>query len=356
MNSNLRLIVLDNFKEVGDQVNKYLQSIFNTSESFIIPIDEVRFDNGEGKIVIKDTIREKDVFILSDLNNYSCTYKMYDLVNHKSPDDHFQDLKRVIYAIKGEAENIHVVTPLLYQARQNKRQSRESLDCALGLQDLANLNVKNIVTFDVHDIGMQNAIPLNSLENFYPTSTILQEFIKNEKFDLNNILIVSPDTGAVDRAKAYADIFRCNVGMFYKSRDLTKVVNGKNPIIEHKYIGEDVKGKTIIVVDDIISSGETMIDVASALKKLGADKVYLISTFALFTKGSNKFEDAYSNGLFEKVYSTNLTYVNEDVTNKDWFVKVDCSSQITKVIEYLHKKLSLTDLIDDWKNITKNIK
>ena len=356
MKDNLRLIVLDNFKDVGNKVNKHLQNIYNTNKSFIIPIDEVRFDNGEGKVVINDTIREKDVYILSDIGNYSCTYKMYDFVNHKSPDDHFQDLKRVIYAIKGEAENIHVVTPLVYQARQNKRQSRESLDCALGLQDLAKLNVKNIVAFDVHDKGMQNAIPLNSLENFYPTSTILQEFIKNEKIDLNNVLIISPDTGAVDRAKAYADIFRCNVGMFYKSRDLTKVVNGKNPIMEHKYIGEDVNKKIAIVIDDIISSGETMLDVATSLKKLGASKVYLISTFALFTKGIDKFDKAYKEKLFEKVYSTNLTYVSDEITNKNWFVKVDCSSQIAKIIEHLHDKLSLTDLLDDWKSICKEIK
>lgn len=355
MKDNLRLIVLDNFKDVGEKVNKHLQQIYNTKKSFIIPIDEVRFENGEGKIVIKDSIREKDVYILSDMGNYSCTYKMYDFINHKSPDDHFQDLKRVIYAIKGEAENIHVVTPLLYHSRQNKRQSRESLDCAVGLQDLVNLNVKNIVAFDVHDKGMQNAIPLNSLENFYPTSTILQEFIKNEKIDLDNVLIISPDTGAVDRAKTYADIFRCNVGMFYKSRDLTKVINGKNPIKEHKYIGENVKGKTVIVIDDIISSGETMLDVCASLKNLEASKVYLVSTFALFTKGIDKFEKAYKEKLFDKIYSTNLTYINNETNSKEWFVKVDCSSQIAKIIEYLHKKLSLTDLLDDWKHTVTNI-
>jgi len=355
MNNNLRLIVLSNFSEVGKKIDEYLQKSYGTSESFIVPVEEIRFNNGEGKILIKDSIRNKDVFILSDVGNYSCTYKMFGFENHKSADDHFQDIKRVIYAIKGQAEHIHVITPLLYESRQHRRKGRESLDCALGLQDLAKLDVKDIVTFDAHDVGMQNAVPLTSFENFYPTMTILNNFIKNEDIDLNNMLIVAPDTGAADRARLYADIFSTNVGMFYKRRDLTKVVNGKNPIIEHKYIGEDVKGKNIIVVDDMIASGDSMIDVAKSLKTLGANKVYLTATFSLFTNGINNFKKAYNEGLFDRVYSTNLSYVNEEISNEKWFVKVDCSKQIAKIIEHLNKKLPLAELLDDRKKITKNI-
>jgi len=353
MDNNLRLIVLSNFSEVGKKVDEYLQDFYGTNKSFIVPIEEVRFNNGEGKIVIKDSIRDKDVFILSDVGNYSCTYKMFGFENHKSADDHFQDLKRVIYAIKGQAEHIHVITPLLYESRQHRRKGRESLDCALGLQDLAKLNVKDIVTFDAHDVGMQNAVPLTSFENFYPTMTILNNFIKNEDIDLDNMLIVSPDTGAVDRARTYADILSTNVGMFYKRRDLTKVVNGKNPIIEHKYIGEDVKGKNIIVVDDMIASGDSMIDVAKSLKNLGANKVYLTATFSLFTNGISNFKNAYEEGLFDRVYSTNLSYVNKELDNEKWFVKVDFSKQIAKIIEHLNKKLPLSQILDDRRKITK---
>lgn len=355
MNNNLCLIVLSNFSEVGTKIDDHLKKLYNNQESFIVPIDEVRFNNGEGKIVIKESIRDKDIFILSDVGNYECSYKMFGFENHKSPDDHFQDIKRVIYAIKGQAEHIHVITPLLYESRQHRRKGRESLDCALGLQDLANLNVKNIITFDAHDAGMQNAIPLTSFENFYPTMTILDNFVKNEEIDLNNMLIVAPDTGAADRARLYADIFSTNVGMFYKRRDLTKVINGKNPILEHKYIGEDVKGKNIIVVDDMIASGESMLDVSKSLKELGANKVFLISTFSLFTNGISNFKKAYKEGAFDRVYSTNLSYVNKELDNEEWFVKVDCSKQIAKIIEHLNKKLPLTELLNDRKKITKNI-
>lgn len=354
--NNLRLIVLSNFNEMGIKVNEHLQKFYECNKNFIVPIEEVRFSNGEGKVVINDSIREKDVYILSDVGNYSCTYNMFGFENHKSADDHFQDIKRVIYAIKGQAEHIHVITPLLYESRQHRRKGRESLDCALGLKDLANLNVKDIVTFDAHDVGMQNAVPLTSFENFYPTMTILNTFITNEDIDLNNLLIVSPDIGAVARARSYAEIFSTNVGMFYKRRDLTKVINGKNPIVEHKYIGEEVKDKNIIVVDDMIASGDSMIEVAKSLKDLGANKIYLIATFSMFTNGIDNFKKAYSEGLFEKVYSTNLSYVKEEYNKEKWFVKVDCSKQIAKIIEHLNKKLPLTELLDDRKKITNCIK
>lgn len=349
--NDLRLIVLDNCKDVGKEIDNYLMKFYNTNKSFIIPIEEIRFNNGEGKIVINDTIRNKDIYILSDIGNYNITYNMFGFKNHKSPDDHFQDIKRVIYAIKGESKNIHVITPLLYQSRQNKRKTRESLDCASGLQDLINLNVKTIVTFDVHDEGMQNAIPLNTLENVRPTAYILKELLKNEKINFNNLVVVSPDTGAVDRAREYADLLSCNVGMFYKRRDLSQVINGSNPIIEHKYIGADVANKDIIIVDDIVDTGSSMLESAIKLKELKANNIYLISTFSLFTKGCQEFDKAYNNKTFTKMYSTNLSYIRDEINNSKWFVKVNCSLQIAKIIECLHKQESINILLDEWKQL-----
>lgn len=352
MKDDLRLVVLSSFKEVGERIDEHLKELYGTDESFIVPVDEIRFNNGEGKIVIKDTIRDKDLFVLADVGNYSCTYEMHGFLNHKSPDDHFQDIKRVIYAAKGQPENIHLITPLLYESRQHRRKSRESLDCAAGLQDFASLGVKNIITFDVHDVGMQNVLPTSSFENFYPTNTILMEFIKNETIDASNMLIVAPDMGAADRARIYADMFGTNVGMFYKRRDLTRVIDGKNPIIEHKYIGEDVEGKSVIVVDDMIASGDSMIDVAKSLKDLGAKQVFLIATFSLFTKGTSNFRKAYENGWFDRVYSTNLSYVSEDIRSEEWFEYIDCSKQIANIIHHINKKLPLAELLNDRRRIT----
>lgn len=347
--SDLRLIVLSNCKELGDKVNKNIASLREEDIDYRVPIEEVRFNNSEGKVVIKDTVREKDIYILCDVGNYSITYQMFGFQNHKSADDHFQDLKRVIYAIKGQADHVSVICPLLYESRQHRRKGRESLDCAIGLQDLVSLGVKNIITFDAHDIGIQNAIPRSSFDNFYPTKAIIEEFVETEKIDFKNMLIISPDTGAVDRARLYADIFRTNVGMCYKRRDLTQVVNGKNPIIEHKYIGDSVKGKNIIIVDDMIASGESSLEVAELLKKEGANKIYLISTFSLFTSGPNKFREYYEKGILDRVYTTNLTYMSDELKNEPWLKRVDCSMQIAEIIDNLNKKQRLSALLDDRK-------
>ena len=290
---NLRLIVLDNCKELGEKVNEHINKIRGTNKNYIVPIDVVRFNNGEGKLTIKDSIRKKDLYILSDVGNYSCTYEMYGFTNHMGPDEHFQDIKRVFYAVRGHTDDINVIMPLLYESRQHRRKSRESLDCAIGLQDLVHLGAKSIITFDAHDVGIHNAIPRNCFENFYCTNYIINDIIDNEKIDFKNMLVISPDTGAVDRARVYADILRTNVGMFYKRRDLTKIVDGKNPIIEHKYIGDDVKGKNLLIVDDMIASGDSVIDVAENLKKLGANKVFVTATFSLFTKGINNNCDKF---------------------------------------------------------------
>ncbi len=342
--NQLGLIVLNNCKEFGDKIDADIAKK-RDGKSFIIPIETPRFGNGEGKGLIIDTVRDKDLYIISDVGNHSETYKMYGYVNHKSPDDHFQDLKRVISAVRGQAERMTVVMPLLYESRQHRRKGRESLDCALALQELQALGVKTVVTFDVHDPNIQNAVPTNmSFENFYPTNTILEDFIKQEQFDPSEIVFISPDTGAVDRARYYANMFQADVGMFHKRRDLTKIVNGKNPIVAHEYLGRDLKGKTAVVVDDIIASGGSMLEVAESLKEKGTKKVYLIATFSLFTEGLENFNKAYENGLFDKLYSTNLTYVDAEAERKEWYNKVDCSGYASDIIDTLNRSGSISEL------------
>lgn len=353
-NEDLKLIVLGNCKELGEKVNQNIAQMRSEGSNYIVPIKETRFNNGEGKVEILESIREKDVFILSDVGNHSCTYRMFGYENHMGPDDHFQDIKRVIYAMRGHTSNITVVMPLLYESRQHRRKGRESLDCANGLQELISLGVKSILTFDVHDVGIQNAVPLKAFENIYPTNTIISEFVERENIDFRNLVIISPDTGAIDRAKFYSNIFKADLGMFYKSRDLD-VKNGKNAIREHKYIGNDVAGKNVIVVDDIIASGDSMLDVARRLKALGAKTVYMIATFALFTEGYEKFAEAHKDGDFDKIYSTNLSYVPEQVRKASWFEEVDCSRQIAEIIYALNCKKSITPLMNGKQKVIEMI-
>jgi len=335
MKSNLKLIILDNFKNVGEKVDKELQRLMKEKESYAVRTSNSRFSNGEGKVKLEETVRHQDLYILCDVGNYSMSYTMHGNTHYMSPDEHFQDVKRVISATSGRSENITLIMPLLYQSRQHKRKGRESLDCALALQELENLGVNCIVTFDAHDPNVSNAIPNLPFENFYPTHIILEDLLEE---DLEKLLVVSPDMGAMERSRYYAELLGCDVGVFYKRRDLSKVVNGKNPIVDHVYMGTDVKDKNIIVVDDMIASGSSMIEVASELKKRGANKIYLISTFALFTEGIELFQDAYEKKLFDKLYSTNLSYVREDVRNASWYHEVDCSSFIAKVIDTLHNE------------------
>lgn len=346
VNDSLRLIVLSNCAKLGESVNENVNKIRGTYDNYIVPIKENRFSNGEGKIVIEETVREKDVYILSDVGNYGCSYEMFGYKNIMGPDEHYQDIKRVISAIKGHASSITVVMPLLYASRQHKRKGRESLDCAVALQELEALGVKSIITFDAHDPNVQNAVPCLPFENFYPTNAILNDFIETEKIDFRKLIVVSPDTGAMDRARYYADMLKCDVGMFYKRRDLSKVVNGKNPIVAHEYMGTDVTGKNIIVVDDMIASGDSMLEVASELKKRHAESVYLVATFALLTSGIKHFEQAYNDGLFNKLYSTNLSYVPENTKAQPWFKEVDCSIQLANIIDTLNKKQSITHLLN----------
>ena len=293
VSSNLRLIVMDNFLDFGKKVDERLKlkrGIIDDRFSFIVPSKLPRFSSGEAKGVIEESVRAKDVYILSDVTNYSCTYKMHGFTNHKSPDDHYQDIKRVISAMNGTAESIKVIMPFLYESRQHKRKTRESQDCSLMLHELEFLGVKGILTCDAHDPGVRNALHTTSFDNIYLTHSILEQIIENEDLDYNNLIVIAPDTGASDRAEYYANILGSNMGQFTKRRDYTKVVDGKNPIIGHEYIGTDTKGKTAIVVDDMISSGQSMIDVAERIKSQGADKIYLIASFSLFSDGKSSVD------------------------------------------------------------------
>lgn len=344
MDNDLKLIVLESHKELGDKVNEYLKELRGSKEDFILPIKIDRFNNGEGKVSILETVREKDIYILSDVGNYNITYNMRGFTNHKGPDEHYQDIKRVISAMSGHASKVNVIMPLLYQSRQHKRKSRESLDCAVALRELERLNVNNIITYDVHDPSICNAIPYTSFNNVYPTKQIL-ESLMNDYPDIENMLVISPDMGALERARYYADLLRCDVGAFYKRRDLTKVVNGKNPIIEHAYIGSEVEGKNIIIVDDMISSGSSMLEVCEMLKQKGANHIYLATTFALFTEGTEIFEKAYKDGLFDKIYSTNASFIPQEIIESDWFKLVDISFVLASIINSLHNRKSLHEFL-----------
>lgn len=347
MNDNLKLIVFENAKELGIKVNKCINEIRGTDCNYIVPVTSSRFSNGEGKLRVDETVRDKDLYIISDVGNYSLSYTFHGMKHFISPDEHFQDIKRLISATSGHASKINLIMPLLYQSRQHKRKGRESLDCAVALQELERIGVTNIITFDAHDPNVVNAVPNLSFDNFYPTNIVIDEIEKNE--DLSDILVISPDMGAIERARYYADMLKCDVGLFYKRRDLTKVVDGKNPIVEHVYLGADVMGKNILIVDDMISSGSSMLETAEKLKEKGAKNIYLSATFALFTEGIDMFDEAYKKGIFNKVYVTNLSYIAPEIKNKDWYAEVDCSMKIAKIIDKLNKKESIAGIYEEGK-------
>ncbi|MBS7526047.1 ribose-phosphate pyrophosphokinase [Fusibacter paucivorans] len=351
------LIVMENCKYFGDSIDRYLLDerlrcgldAEALPETYIIKHDEVRFSNGEGKVFIEETVRGKDIYILTDIGNYSLTYKMHGFINHKSPDDHLQDLKRVLSAMAGKARRITLIMPLLYASRQHSRKGRESLDCAMALQELEKLGIDDIITFDAHDPTIQNAIPLISFENLYPTFEIVKSILCHEKAvldDPSNMLIVSPDTGAMDRAIYYSSVLSIDIGLFYKRRDHSRVVHGRNPIVQHEYIGQDVTGKNILIVDDMIASGESVFDIAKELKKRKAGKIFIATTFALFTDGISKFTKFYDDGLIDRVYTTNLSYLQDDAKKAPWLTIVDMSEYIAKMINRLNFDISIGDLID----------
>lgn len=349
--ADLGLIVMDNCESFGRLINEQIVELRRETSSvasYIIEKEEVRFSNGEGKITLTESVRGKDIYIISDVGNHSMTYFLFGQENRKSPDDHLQDIKRVLSSIAGKARRISLVMPLLYASRQHKRRGRESLDCAVALQELEKLGVEDFLVFDVHDPTIQNAVPLVSFENLYPTYEILKRMMLEEAelfSSEEDCLIVSPDTGAMDRAIFYSSILSDDMGLFYKRRDHTKVVHGKNPIIQHEYIGRDVEGMNILIVDDMLSSGESVFDIALELKKRKAKKVIVIVTFALFTEGIDKFQEFYENGLIDKLYTTNLSYIPEKAKAAPWMVEVDLTGYVAKLIHHLNYDKSISDLI-----------
>lgn len=358
------LIVMNNIKELGAKVDAELKRLNGEEDpffSYIIDTTQTRFSNGEGKFTINETVRGKDIYILADVGNYGETYKMFGFENHLGPDEHFQDIKRCISAINGKAHRINVVMPLMYSSRQHRRKTRESLDCSMALQELQSMGVQAIYSFDVHDPNVQNSIPLLSFENIYPTAEIVDCFLKNEKdahkmLAEKNMIIISPDTGAMDRAIYYSNVLKQDIGIFYKRRDYTKVEDGKNPIIEHKYIGRDVEGKDILIVDDMIASGGSVLDIARDLKARHANKIYCASSFALFTEGPELFDQYYKEGFIERVYSTNLTYVPKDIVERDWFCLVDLSDLLSLFIQHVNLDSSVSGILDKTRGIESIVK
>lgn len=349
----LGLIVLKSCRELGAHVDAFIREMrkdcHDEVDTYILPVDEIRFNNGEGKVKLTESVRGKDIFILCDVGNYSCTYTMFGFENHMGPDEHFQDIKRVISAIAGKAHRITVLMPLLYGSRQDRRTGRESLDCAMALQELEHLGVSDILTFDVHNPSVQNALSHTSFENIYPTYTMLKTFILNEQevtIDKDHLMVISPDYGGMGRAIYYANVLGIDVGMFYKRRDHLHVVNGKNPIVQHEYIGADVTGKDVLIIDDMIASGESMLDIAREMSIRGARKVFLAATFGFFTEGLKKFNEYYENGMFTRVYATNLSYLSEEVRAAKWFQPVDMSKHIAKIITTINHDHSISDLLN----------
>lgn len=357
--NDLGIIVADNYKELGEKINKHLNKYRGTSRNYLLNTEFIRFNNGEGKVVIKDTVRDKDLYIISDVSNYDMSYSYYGRTHYMTPDEHFQDIKRVLSAECGHARKRTVIMPYLYESRQDKKEARESLDCSMALQELSHLGANEIVTCDIHNKAVMNAIPNLAFENVYLTDAILSDLVKTEKIESNDDLIcISPDEGAMKRARYFSELLgNADVGSFYKQRDYSKVVDGKCQIICHKFLGpQDLSNKDAIVVDDMIASGSSILDTARTLKKLETRKIFLVVTFAMFTNGTSKFEEYYKEGLFDKVYATNASYVPENIVNKEWFHLVDCSGRIAKIISEINYGNSIGELINGKQELAIKIK
>jgi len=318
-------------------------------DTYKVNVSLPRFGSGEAKGVVNESVRGFDLYIITDVFNYSCTYNMYGMEVPMSPDDHYADLKRVISAISGKAKRITILMPMLYERRQHKRSSRESLDCALALQELVNLGVDNIMTFDAHDKRVQNAIPNGSFENIMPTYQMIKSLVNSVEdlhVDKDHLMVISPDEGALHRCIYFATQLGVNLGMFYKRRDYTRVVNGRNPIVEHQYLGDSVEGKDIIIVDDMISSGESMLEVCSKLKGLKAGRIFVCTTFGLFCNGLEVFDEAYKNGTFYRVFTTNGVYQTPELLSRDWYESVDLSKYTAYFLDTLNHDMSVSSLLD----------
>ncbi|MFR8003359.1 MAG: ribose-phosphate pyrophosphokinase [Hydrogeniiclostridium sp.] len=349
----LGLIVPEGARELGEKINNHLVSWAKNGpeekETFIIESECPRFSSGDGKGIIKETVRGKDLYFVVDIGNYSCQYTLFDRKNSMSPDDHFMDLKRLIQATSGKAHRISVIMPLLYGGRQHRRSYRESLDCAVALQELQAMGVSNIITFDAHDARVQNAAPLMGFDNVMPTYQVLKALLHDFPdmlFDRSHFMVVSPDEGAMNRNMYYASVLGVDLGMFYKRRDYSRIVNGRNPIVAHEYLGDSVEGKDIFIADDIISSGESMLDIAYELKKRKANRIFAYSTYAIFTNGLKAFDKAFEEGVISGVLGSNLTYRTPALRSRPWFHEVDCSKYIAYFIAALNYDLSVSAIID----------
>lgn len=370
----LKLMVLNSAAELGNQVNNYLvnfrskvNNVYNndpafqgySEENYLFHFSTPRFYSGEGKAVLDETVRGKDVFILVDVCNHSLTYTMNGYTNHMSPDDHYQDLKRVIAATNGKAHRINVIMPFLYEGRQHRRTGRESLDCAYAFKELTQMGVSNFITFDAHDPRIQNASPLSGFDNFTAHYQFLRALLHSQKdlqLDKDHIIVISPDEGALDRAIYFSTVIGADTGMFYKRRDYSTIVNGKNPIVAHEFLGNDIEGKDIIIIDDMISSGESMIDTARQLKSMNAKHVFICTTFGLFTNGFDAFDKAFADGVFDKVITTNLCYRPPELLTKPYYLEADMSKFLASIIDFLNHDLSIEPVTTPTEKIRHLIK
>ena len=370
----LGIVPLKSCSKMGEKVDDYLvqwreqrehenQSNLAFSgykrDSYVVSASTPRFGSGEGKGVLNDSIRGYDLYIMVDVCNYSIEYSLCGTTNHMSPDDHYADLKRVIAAAGGKARRINVIMPFLYESIQHKRSGRESLDCALMLQELTAMGVENIITFDAHDPRVHNSIPLKGFESVSCTYQFIKYLllgVDDLHIDSEHMMVISPDEGGMGRAVYFANVLGLDMGMFYKRRDYTKIVNGRNPIVAHEFLGTNVEGKDVIIIDDMISSGESMIDVASELKKRGASRVFCATTFGLFTNGFDKFDEAYEKGIIDKILTTNLVYQPDELLSKPWYINVDMSKYMALLIDTLNHDSSISDLLNPVDRIQKRVK
>ena len=359
----LGIIALTGCEEMGQKVNDYIVKwrkedghVFKDdvvftgyeTDNYLIHAATPRFGSGEAKGVLSESIRGKDIYLMVDVCNYRLTYSLNGQINHMSPDDHFQNLKRIIAAIGGKARRVNVIMPFLYESRQHKRSSRESLDCALALQELVKMGVDNIITFDAHDPRVQNAIPLSGFETVRPTYQFVKGLLRNVKdleIDSDHMMAISPDEGATGRAIYLANVLGLNMGMFYKRRDYTKIVDGRNPIVAHEFLGDSVEGKDVIILDDMISSGDSMIDVAKQLKERKARRIFAAATFGLFTNGLEKFDKAYEDGIITNILTTNLIYQTPELLSRPYYINCDMSKYIALLIDTLNHDGSISSIL-----------
>ena len=361
---SLGMIPLEGCKTLGEKVDNYLvrwrtarESEHKESlafagyqrDSYILKAKVPRFGSGEAKGMILESVRGTDLYLLVDVTNYSLTYPLCGHLNHMSPDDHYQDLKRIIAAVGGKARRITVIMPYLYESRQHKRTARESLDCALALQEMVDMGVDNIITFDAHDPRVQNAIPLHGFETVQPAYQFIKGLLKHvpdPNIDSDHMMVISPDEGGMSRAIYIANVLGLDMGMFYKRRDYTRIINGRNPIVAHEFLGTSVEGKDMVIIDDMISSGESVLEVATALKERKANKIFICATFGLFTSGLEKFDKMYESGIIDRVLTTNLVYQTPELLEREWYIDCDMSKYIAYIIDTLNHDASISDLLN----------